>query len=866
MAFSAGQLAQHVSKALAHAEGHDVLAYAWPDAWSHGDVLQVGERAVPVRFCRSPLQVREALVEPSDQPRLLLVGCEEADLGQDVLARLFRHRLLHVDRWQMVKEAFGTPQIDPRLYAVPWMPDVLLDLAPRRPTQPLAVLTYDFALDACVGRALGLSDQSVDLDSLLSAVESDPNAWNVLAEEQRALYQRHLEDKLGPVVGAVMGAARVGNAHAVLAIGLVCEILFGAATPAPTELRDARVRLEPRVGGQRMAESDGRHWAEAAVRLLKRRDDVQRHAVFRTAIELLKDLGAEAFVGESSVLPEALDRRLEALASALKTFLKKPVATAALEDAAARVLAYAGFDPGHPAPETARMVVRLCQRETGLTGGEVGFGVEDYLRHGAWEDWARRSLHTVRPDALARAVGKLMERISARRQASDRRFAEQLAQRLRLGEVPRETLPVENALLELAAPLAVERAFVVIVLDGMSWDVYVAIALEMGRSGWTPWKRDGMPPSLLATVPSVTECSRSSLLAGRLLRGASGQEKSAFAAHEALRRTSKGNRPPVLLHKAEIQEGNQLSTQAAALLSDPEQRVVGVVLNAIDDALAKSEQVRIDWSVEAIPLLGAILAQARSAGRAVLLTSDHGHVIERGTVYRGNLSENERWRPATGEVAADEIRMEGPRVTGLIGGPVIVPWSENLRYTVKKTGYHGGVTQQEMLVPVGVWTPDANPLPGFVPEFVVPPEWWAMERGDVAATAQAREAPSEQRGKTAKPKGTTDDLFAPKPEASAWIGKLLASEALKRQRERVGRLALDDDRLQPLLQCLDAQGGRASVEQLAASIQQPQLRMRGVLSVLQRMLNVDGYPVVTVESGTQTVLVDRRLLETQFDL
>jgi len=514
------------------------------------------------------------------------------------------------------------------------------------------------------------------------------------------------------------------------------------------------------------------------------------------------------------------------------------------------------------------MVVRLCRREAGLTGGEVGSGVGNYLRHGAWEDWARRSLHAVRPEALARAVGKLMERISARRQTSDRRFAEQLAQRLQLGEYPRETLPVENALQELAVPLAVARPLVVVVLDGMSWDVYVAIALELGRSGWTAWKRDGAPPSLLATVPSVTECSRSSLLAGRLLRGASGPEKSAFAAHEGLRRSSKSSRPPVLLHKAEIQEGNQLSTQAAALLADPEQRVVGVVLNAIDDALAKSEQVRIDWSVAAIPLLGAILAQARSAGRAVLLTSDHGHVIERGTVYRGNLSENERWRPAAGEVAADEIRIEGPRVIGLIGGPVIVPWSEKLRYTVKKTGYHGGVTQQEMLVPVGVWTPDANPLTGFVPEFVVAPEWWTQTRGDAAPSLPVSAAPTVRRGSKAKPKAQDliPDLFAPEPQAAAWIDALLASATLHRQKGRVGRLALDDDRLRRLLECLDAQGGRASVEQLAAAIQQPQLRMRGVLSVLQRMLNLDGYPVVTVESGTQTVLVDLRLLRTQFDL
>lgn len=112
----------------------------------------------------------------------------------------------------------------------------------------------------------------------------------------------------------------------------------------------------------------------------------------------------------------------------------------------------------------------------------------------------------------------------------------------------------------------------------------------------------------------------------------------------------------MLLHKGELQDGNQLSRQATELLGDPEQRVVGIVVNAIDDALAKSEQVRIDWSVEAMPLLGAILAQAKSASRAIVITSDHGHVLERNTEHR-NVGEAERWRPATGEVSQGEIRI-----------------------------------------------------------------------------------------------------------------------------------------------------------------------------------------------------------------
>ena len=856
MSLSAPQLSQHVGKALAQATGPEVFAYAWQTPWQNGDALQVGDRSIPVRFCGSPLELREALIEVSEQPQVVLVGFEEGELGQDVLARLFRHKLLHVDRWQMVADAFSALQIDPRLYSIPWIPDALLDASPRRRPQPVAVLTHDDALDACVGRLLGLSDGGIDLETLLSCFEKGAPAWNELPEERRDVYRRYLLEKLGSVAGGILGAVSAGNGHAVVGIGLACEVLFGPSLQAQADLRDARVRLEPRVGGHRLSEGDGRRWAEAAKRLVLAHDESRRQAVFRTAMDLLKAIGADAFVGVNSVLPEALDSRIEVLAEALRAFLRNESALQEVERAAEHVLAHSLIPRDHPGPATAHMVVRLCRREASLAAGDsASFGVTEYLQHGAWEDWARRGLRAVRPDLLARAVTKLLDRIAARRSDSDRRFGEQIAQRAESGAQPRGVLPVEVALSELVGPLAANQPIALIVLDGMSWDVYLPIALELARSGWTAWKRDKAPPSLLATVPSVTECSRASLLAGRLMRGNSAHEKPAFAAHEGLKRASRRSKPPVLLHKGELQDGNQLSRQATELLVDPEQRVVGIVINAIDDALAKSEQVRIDWSVEAMPLLGAILAQAKSGSRAIVITSDHGHVLERNTEHR-NVGEAERWRPATGEVSQGEIRIGGPRVKALIGSDVIVPWSESIRYSTKKNGYHGGVTLQEMLVPFGIWTTEASPAQGFVPDILVPPDWWTAER-DPQFVAE--------KPKPTVKKSQTEDLFAA-PRKNTWIEELLASEMLMRQRERVGRIALDDQRLRQLLNCLDERGGRANVELLAAAIQQPQLRMRGVLSIMQRMLNVDGYPVVAMEPASNTAILDLRLLRTQFEI
>ena len=867
MAFSIARLSQHVEQALAQASPGEVLAYAWRDGWQQDENLAIKGREIRVRHCESSLQAREALTEAPETPQVLLISCDETSLGQDVLARLFRNRLLHIDRWQMVAEAYGAVQIDPRLYDISWMADALLDAAPHQPPASHTVLTQDQAMRACLSRVLGLEGTELDLATLLVQMEMASAAWIALPKDRKEVFQEYLTSQFGGLAEAILGAATAGNGHAVLAIGLVCEILFNSGKPAPEPLRDARVRLEPRLGGVRLEHTDACNWARMAKQALASRDDSQKRAVFQKALDLLKDLRAEEFIIESSILPEALEQRLGALAKAVEGFLRNPDALNKVEQAADSVLNHEGTPRNDPAKETSRMVLRLCHREARIAEGATRItGISDYLQHGAWEDWARRSLRVVRPDALARATGKLLERVSKRRSDSDHRFATELADHVAQGSQMKGLLPVEDALGSLAARVAAERPLLILVLDGMSWDVYLEIALQLEANGWTPWKHQDGPLSLLATVPSVTECSRASLLAGQLTRGNSSQEKRAFARIEGLKRHSRSSKPPVLLHKADLEENHQLSKNASDLLADSDQAVIGVVINAIDDALSKSEQVRIEWSMDTLPLLGAVLAQARQANRAVLLTSDHGHVIERGAEYR-RLSETERWRPANDKPSNEEVLMDGPRVSALMDGPIIVPWSESLRYTGKKNGYHGGATQQEMLVPMGIWTSDSERLECCEPAFIETPEWWIVEEKRRTPKSPARLQKAKSADDKRRKAGEIDDLFARRaPERPGWIESLLTSNALKHQRERVGRLALEDERLEKLLRCLQDNGDRASITQLASAIGQPQMRMRGVLSILQRMLNLDGYPALTIESATQTVMLDVRILRTQFEL
>ena len=53
---------------------------------------------------------------------------------------------------------------------------------------------------------------------------------------------------------------------------------------------------------------------------------------------------------------------------------------------------------------------------------------------------------------------------------------------------------------------------------------------------------------------------------------------------------------------------------------------------------------------------------------------------------------------------------------------------------------------------------------------------------------------------------------------------------------------------------------------LARAIEYPFLRVRGLLAVMQRVLNIDGYAVLTRDEASDTVALHRDLLCRQFDL
>jgi hypothetical protein len=94
---------------------------------------------------------------------------------------------------------------------------------------------------------------------------------------------------------------------------------------------------------------------------------------------------------------------------------------------------------------------------------------------------------------------------------------------------------------------------------------------------------------------------------------------------------------------------------------------------------------------------------------------------------------------------------------------------------------------------------------------------------------------------------------------------VLRSPAWAGQRKIAGRVSVSDDRVAALLGALlAAPGGRLDPARAAAALQVAPGALRGAILHAQRLLNVEGYPVLRVDADGATVILDEGLLREQF--
>src|SRR6266511_1498227 len=841
-----------------------IIGIHTPGIWLGGTELRVNGEQLPVAFCASPLQVSEALVSHTDAglPLVIITNLEESQLSLDVVARLARRRLYRIDRWQMVRDLFRARQIDPRLSPHGWIADALLQKVPDSGYPPVAsgVLDADTVWTHLCQQHLGLSDGRPDAVALIawSLCVQNLRRYEAIDAEFRGGLRQRIEDTAGAAGTAMLDALDAGHGQLLLPIGLVCEVLFSSHGRAHLGIAQARARLEPYLAGRMLSTEVGSTWFQASASVLATLpDSSQRQWLDRTQ-KFLADLKSVEYSALSGLLISGFNQRLAQFAACLQDVLGGRAALDQLEGCANDVRRHAQAKRQADRMQRVDMALRLVRylrtgpheaRPVSLSWASVAFAEE-----GGYVDWARRYLSGGdETEGLARAFGVLSTRVRELRERQNRELARLLADWHKSPAAVEGLLPIEQAMSAIVAKLAAATPILLLIIDGMNYAVFHELCDDLRDQGWIELtNQPGRPlPSLVSVVPSVTETSRASLLAGKVVRGNSASEKQSFATHSDLLSVSRAGHPPLVFHKGELLEAGAtgLSAVVREAIRDANRKIVGVVLNAVDDHLARSDQLRFSWTVSQFHYLDALLYEAQLANRAVVVTSDHGHILEDGTLHLPG-GEEARWRAFGDELAEQEVVFEGPRIEqATCDRRIVVPWSETVRYGQKKQGYHGGATPQEVLVPVGVFTTPDRTIAGWEALPDRKPEWW--DSPEMPPT-EAPNVPPHTTRYTKRPFETQVSLFGGTQasggeEAHAdWVGRLFASPVYVAQQRMAVRRAPNNRDVEAFLKALDQRHNRISRRALAQALGQPDVRMRGILVGLQRLLNIDGYQIVTV--------------------
>jgi hypothetical protein len=817
-----------------------VFALATEHGWDGPAQVVVANRFVDVRWCPSELAIREALLEEVDAQRALLVLTPVTHPGDDVVARLFGRRVVRPDPLAALAAAFDVQRIDARIPG--WLVRRLVALAPAGGYERTGarMLDAERAWSAFFSHALGLAAEPA-LPGLLEWASSGGAAR--LAELDSEVRGEVVDRLAAAIPGAagVLAAVTASVGDGVVALGLALRPLVDGADGA---VRVAgRVHLSHNLNGWAFDELASRAWADAAearVRSQLDADSPSTHAVLQHADRWVARLGVEALAGTSDVLSVGLSRRLAAMGAAIDA--RTGVAAAAAEVRRHRLAVSPGA--AQIAEMSRRLVDWLDQPEREVA--TIREAAAAYAGDSAYADLARTILrHGGGEPALDAALRRIVAEADARRGAQERRFAELLAAWSAHAVTGPELLGVEDVLGAVVVPLAAQRPILVVVLDGMSHRVAAELLESLLASGWTELRRAAQPERALviAALPSVTTYSRASLLSGTLTTGLAADEQSAFASYPGLA----GSR---LFHKRELADPHVGLAAPVREAIDSDARVVGAVVNAIDDHLARDDQLRSPWSVHDILPLRWLLEAARDRGRLVVLLADHGHVLERGGRQRSHGGTGgERWAAAVRAPDPGEVLVEGVRVLAG-GGRALLACDEDLRYGPKKHGYHGGATAQEVLAPALVLAPTLpEPLRGFAEAPYDAPAWWT----GVAPTREP--APGEQL------------TIEPVPARSnAWIDALLASETYAAQRRLASRSAPADERVHAILVALDAHGGTMLRPGLAQAVGIAPARLSTTLAMLRLLLNVEGYDGLEVDEQSDTVRLNANVLSDQFGL
>jgi hypothetical protein len=321
----------------------------------------------------------------------------------------------------------------------------------------------------------------------------------------------------------------------------------------------------------------------------------------------------------------------------------------------------------------------------------------------------------------------------------------------------------------------------------------------------------------LAPLPTVTCHARRALFAGEIPGNSALDDTESPAANASAdttawgRNQSLGDLPHRLFLKGDLGAD---SAVLIAALADPSARLLAVVFNGVDDALASHETTPLPpWTWDGLGA-GAIsvLRTAVGSGWTVVVTADHGHTpfldASRQQPGRGQPA-----RFATSPVE-DAVRLDRGAL------PVPALWASTALGAFRgqqRRGFHGGAGLEEVVVPLAF----LGPVSRGAGRPRAPVWWWSLESAEEEATEPIPTAPDPIPTGPSTPPALPVDLrshLAERPDALRAV-------------ETIARLGVLD------------------LPQLARALGRPAFLLGGMMGTVQQDLVRAGVPVPFSEEG-----------------
>lgn len=868
--------------------GSEHFAIQSTGTWTGPSHLVIDEVEHLVLPCMSDLQVREALLkaEAEQKPSVLLCSVSADVLGDDVVDRLAKRRVFSPQVREMVAELFAVlpTRIDPRVLKSKVLMDALLEMVPPDGYPPVASGTLDLqtAWLTLLGRLTGDRVETPSLTQFLEWSLSGEKLGRLTAmdvELKKAFVEWFARSK-GEAIRFMVAAIDSGHGADLVALGATLGVVFDLKHHGSADRQTARGRLERYFQHREIDAESARAWFRASDAVLSQlRDDAEsstRRPILNRLDELLGGLGLSDHAWTSNHSPLGLEQRYQQIGHALRQALAAKSSSGmdeirgALTMVRKHLLSEADSERLSRVEMACRLIRWLQVDEPSQSVEPFDAMVVGYHRDGGFLDWARNRLkETDESPELQKSFAAILKRVEERCDYFEELFAQQLQDWTRSENQSNRFILIENVLHEVVRPVAKQQPVLLLVLDGMSVAVFRQLLQDVLRNDWTEIIHEDavLPRPILATLPSVTAISRRALFLGRLDPATNGTEEGEFKANELLFQGSGSQVRPQLFKMGDLaDEDGGIAVSVRSAIADKKCRVVSVVLNAIDDHLDSGKQVDFVWTRNTIRGFRDLLRQASDAERLVIMTSDHGHVLDFGTKQIASPKDGrgDRFRSAGDPTQKGELEFEGSRVYKATGcNRITMACSASIRYGKDKRGYHGGANPQEVVVPLAILSDVRTGAPeGWKEVASYQPDWWRIDPSEAMPVSIAKVKPEKAV------QGL--DLFDLAGRGAApgvgWIEAFLKSPIYQEQSKLAVRGAPADELMTKLLRGLDVRGGIAVKQALAQELGMPPFRVDGLILNVSRILNVDGYEVISFNRASDTVTLNMGLLRTQFDL